>query len=126
MSSRPSIAPRVWRPPAAPVRTTPAGVSVRTVRLPGSGPEDVLVDDDGSVLTGLADGRILRVAPDGRTISPLAGPGGRPLGLEWLPDRTVLVCDARRGLLHIDAAGNVHELATEAEGRRFLFCNNAA
>ena len=95
------------------------------MRLPGSGPEDVLVDADGSVLCGLVDGRILRVYPTG-VVSTVADTGGRPLGLEWLPDRTLLVCDARRGLLRIDAAGNVATLATEASGKPFVFCNNAA
>jgi sugar lactone lactonase YvrE len=125
MSRRSAIAPQVWQPPAARPRTTPAPLSLRTVRLPGEGPEDVLIDDDGCVLCGLLDGRILRVTPDGRTISTIADTGGRPLGLEWLPDHTLLVCDARRGLLQVDASGNVHVLATEADGKPFVFCNNA-
>src|SRR5262245_28531431 len=125
MSRRSAIAPQVWKPPAAAPRTTPAPLSIRTVQLPGEGPEDVLIDDDGSVLCGLLDGRILRVTPDGRTITTIADTGGRPLGLEWLPERTLLVCDARRGLLHVDASGNVQVLATEAGGKPFVFCNNA-
>jgi sugar lactone lactonase YvrE len=125
MSRWSAIAPQVWKPPAAAPRTTPAPLSIRTVRLPGDGPEDVLVDDDGSVLCGLLDGRVLRVTPDGGTIGTVANTGGRPLGLEWLPDHTLLVCDARRGLLQVDASGNVHELATEADGKPFVFCNNA-
>jgi sugar lactone lactonase YvrE len=101
-------------------------VDATVVRLTGSGPEDVLVDTDGSVLTGLLDGRILRVGPDGRTISAVADTGGRPLGLEWLPDRSIVVCDARRGLLQIDASGNVTVLVGEVDGRPMKFCNNAA
>jgi sugar lactone lactonase YvrE len=125
MSRRSAIAPQVWKPPAAVPRTTPAPLSIRTVRLPGEGPEDVLVDEDGSVLCGLLDGRILRITPDGRTISTVADTGGRPLGLEWLPDHSLLVCDARRGLLQVDASGNVNVLATEAAGKPLVFCNNA-
>ena len=125
MRTRSSISPQVWKPPAALPAGSPEPIVVRTQRLPGSGPEDVLVDEDGSVLCGLLDGRILRVRPTG-VISTVADTGGRPLGLEWLPDRTVLVCDARRGLLQVDAAGNVRTLATEAAGRPFVFCNNAA
>lgn len=120
------IAPRIWKPPPPARRTTPEPLSVRTIRLPGSGPEDVLFDDDGSVLCGLVDGRILRVTPDGRSITTIADTGGRPLGLEWLPDHTLLVCDAERGLLQVDASGNVQVLATEADGKPFVFCNNAA
>ncbi|GAA1568578.1 SMP-30/gluconolactonase/LRE family protein [Kribbella sancticallisti] len=96
-----------------------------TVALPGSGPEDALIDEDGSVLTGLLDGRILRVSADGRTISTLADTGGRPLGLEWLPDGKVLVCDANRGLLTLDQDGHVATLLGEIDGRPMRFCNNA-
>lgn len=126
MSPRSRIEPVVWTPPGPSPDTHPSPLRVRTVRLPGSGPEDVLVDDDGTVLTGLLDGRILRVSPDGATISTVADTGGRPLGLEWLPDHTLLVCDAKRGLLQIDAGGTIHELVTEADGSRLRICNNAA
>lgn len=125
MAAKSSIAPEVWKPPVPTGARTPDPITVRTLRLPGSGPEDVLVDGDGSVLCGLLDGRILRVRPTG-VVSTVADTGGRPLGLEWLPDRTILVCDARRGLLQVDAAGNVRSLATEAAGTPFVFCNNAA
>lgn len=94
--------------------------------MPGDGPEDVLVDADGNVLTGLLDGRILRVSADGRTITTLADTGGRPLGLEWLPDGAVLVCDANRGLLTLDAEGRIDTLVAEIDGRPMRFCNNAA
>jgi sugar lactone lactonase YvrE len=120
------LEPRVWTPPpkAAPAPVT--RVDVQVVRLPGSGPEDVLVDDDGSVLTGMLDGRILRVGADLRTITTVADTGGRPLGLERLPDGSLLVCDAQRGLLRVDGEGAIEELVTEADGRRLVFCNNAA
>jgi sugar lactone lactonase YvrE len=98
---------------------------VEVVALPGEGPEDVLIDEDGSVLTGLLDGRILRVSADGRTISTLADTGGRPLGLEWLPDGKVLICDANRGLLTLDKDNRVATLLGEIDGRPMRFCNNA-
>lgn len=96
------------------------------VVLPGEGPEDVLIDDDGSVLTGLHDGRILRVSADGRTITTIADTGGRPLGLEWLPDGKVLVCDANRGLLTLDQEDRVATLLAAIDDRPMRFCNNAA
>lgn len=93
--------------------------------MPGQGPEDVLVDEDGSVLTGLLDGRILRISADGRTITTVADTGGRPLGLEWLPDGKLLVCDAGRGLLTVDKDGRIDTLLAEIDGRPMKFCNNA-
>jgi len=126
----PRIAPVAWRSSPAPARATATSSAtplptLERVTVPGTGPEDVLVLDDGSVLTGLADGRILRVAPD-RGQSVIADTGGRPLGLERYGD-DVLVCDARRGLLLVDPrTGSVGELVTHVEGLRMLFCNNAA
>ena len=75
-----SIAPVRWTPPPAPPVRHPKTVDVEVVALPGQGPEDTLIDDDGSVLTGLLDGRILRVSADGKTITtsptPAAGRSG--------------------------------------------------
>lgn len=122
---RSSIAPVRWTPPPASPRREPTSIEVETVALPGKGPEDTLIDDDGSVLTGLYDGRILRVSADGKTITTLADTGGRPLGLEWLPDGKVLVCDANRGLLTLDKDGRIATLLSDVEGRPMRFCNNA-
>lgn len=126
MASRSSIAPVRWTPPPPPPGRRPRPLTVDVVALPGQGPEDVLIDADGSVLTGLSDGRILRISADRRTITTVADTGGRPLGLEWLPDGRVLVCDARRGLLTIDRDGRIETLLSAVDGRSMKFCNNAA
>jgi sugar lactone lactonase YvrE len=95
--------------------------------VPGHGAEDVVVDADGWVLTGTDDGVVWRVRPDGGRIDRVGDTGGRPLGLELLPDGRVLVCDARRGLLALDPrSGSVEELTTLVHGQRMEFCNNAA
>ncbi|MCW2804430.1 MAG: hypothetical protein QOF52_770 [Propionibacteriaceae bacterium] len=130
--ARPPIAPVRWQPPTAPARSrqsrsTPPLPALRLLDIVGRGPEDVLVDDTGRVLTGVADGRILRLAPDNRLVEVLADTGGRPLGLEWLPDGGLLVCDAHRGLLRVDLdTGVVAALVSEVDGRPMTFCNNAA
>jgi sugar lactone lactonase YvrE len=78
------------------------------------------------VLTGLVDGRVLQVSRDGQVVE-VARTGGRPLGLEWLPDGRVLVCDAVRGLLALEpSSGRFEVLADSVDGERFAFCNNAA
>ena len=101
------------------------------IAVDGPGAEDVLVALDGphegSALTGTADGVLHRVSADGRTVEKVADTGGRPLGLEWMPDGRVLVCDAHRGLLTVDLRdGVVETLVTEVDGRPMVFCNNAA
>lgn len=129
----PAIRPVSWQPPPIPAR---AGQPSGEVPLPplrvhdvgGTGPEDVLVDPaDGSVLTGVADGRILRLHPETGRVRLVANTGGRPLGLEWLPDGRLLVCDSDLGLLAVDVVRrDVEPLVVEAAGRPLRFCNNAA
>jgi sugar lactone lactonase YvrE len=93
----------------------------------GHGPEDVVVDAEGRSYTGVDDGRILRLSPDGRHIDVIADTGGRPLGLELYGDDELLICDARAGLLVVPlAGGSPSVLATSALGLDFVFCNNAA
>jgi streptogramin lyase len=93
----------------------------RVIAVPGHGAEDVVVAPGGSVFTGSEDGVIHRVASDGR-VTAVANTGGRPLGIELLPDGRLLVCDARRGLLAVDpSSGAIEDLAGSMR-----FCNNAA
>lgn len=105
----------------------------RYVAIGGRGPEDVVADARGRVLTGVEDGRILRLdgladsseSRAGVRVEVLAETGGRPLGLELLPDDALLVCDAERGLLRVDLTdGTVRVLADSAAGERLRFCSN--
>ena len=95
--------------------------------VPGHGAEDVLVGPDGEVYTGTEDGTVWRVRDAGARLERVGSTGGRPLGLELLPDGRLLVCDARLGLLAMDPdTGAVEELTRLVHGRRMVFCNNAA
>ena len=97
------------------------------IPVPGHGAEDVVVDAEGSVLTGTEDGAVWRVRSDGRRLDLVGNTGGRALGLELLPDGRLLVCDAKRGLLAMDlGTGKVEVLTELVNGRRMVFCNNAA
>ncbi|MEU6684545.1 SMP-30/gluconolactonase/LRE family protein [Streptomyces sp. NPDC046832] len=95
----------------------------------GPGPEDVVADPRGRVLTGVADGRILRLEGLGDRVAArvevIAETGGRPLGLELLPDGDLLVCDATRGLLRVGTGdGTVRVLADSVAGEPLRFCSN--
>ena len=97
--------------------------------LPGGvGPEDVVVDADGGVITGADDGRIWRWRSGLETPPDLvADTGGRPLGIEVDPrDGSLVVCDADRGLLRVTPGGAVTVLADTAAGRPIVMCDNAA
>lgn len=100
---------------------------MRRLPVSGHGPEDVLVDANGHVYTGLADGRILRLDADSGEERLIAHTGGRPLGLEWLPDGRLLVCDANLGLLAVNPeTGEISTLVAAIDGIPLRFCNNAA
>lgn len=95
--------------------------------VPGAGTEDVVVDPSGLVYTGTEDGAIFRLRPDGSRVDRVGHTGGRPLGLELLPDGRLLVCDAQHGLLALDPAdGGIEPLLDTVSGTRMVFCNNAA
>jgi sugar lactone lactonase YvrE len=99
--------------------------------VPGPGAEDVVVAPDGHVYTGTEDGSIFRLSPDGQRVDRVAHTGGRPLGLELLPDGDLLVCDAHRGLMVVHPAedgtgGRVESLVSLVDGVPMRFCNNAA
>jgi sugar lactone lactonase YvrE len=128
--SRPSIAPVVWSPPSAPARSkqqasSPPMPEPDLVAVGGTGPEDVVVDGDGQVFTGVEDGRILRLTDGG--VTTVAETGGRPLGVELAGDGRLVVCDAYRGLLLVDpATGDVRTLVEQLDGTPLRLCNNSA
>lgn len=124
---KPAIAPRRWTPPRKVKRGPAAKRELRVVKVPGYGTEDVLVDDFGRVITGLHDGRILRISGDGGAVEELANTGGRPLGIEFDARWNLVVCDSQKGLIHVDlTTGEVGSLVTEVGGQPILVCNNAA
>ncbi len=130
--AKPPIEPRRWAPPRSPGRRgawreNAALAGLELLPIPGAGPEDVAILPDGDLVTGLLDGRICRLTPDGRRIEIVADTGGRPLGIEVRDDGRLVVCDAARGLLLVDpTSGAVDVLADRYEGRPFRFTNNAA
>ncbi len=101
--------------------------TVTVIPVPAMGAEDVVVAADGVVYTGTEDGSVFAVRPDGGHVRLVADTGGRPLGIELLADGRLLVADAHRGLLAVDPAGGaVEPLLDSVNGRRMVFCNNAA
>ncbi|WP_082960500.1 MULTISPECIES: SMP-30/gluconolactonase/LRE family protein [unclassified Mycobacterium] len=118
-----------WTPPPAPPeqgrtdRTAPFAI---TRRFPtgGEGPEDVIFDRDGLVLTGLADGSIVRIDPATGRRTLVGRTGGRPLGLQPGRDGSVLICDHDRGLLRMSPDGGVRVLVDHVAGAPLRFASN--
>lgn len=124
--------PQVWQPEPitdfdAPYDGTGLLDGVEHIGVPGPGPEDPLLDDEGRLHVGVEDGRILRRELDDGRWTVLADTRGRPLGMEWLPDGDLLVCDAAVGLLRVPRdGGSVQVLVSHVDGARLVLCNNAA
>ena len=116
----PNIEPAPYAPPIAPkiegaLRENSALSSVKLLaegKL--NGPEDIAVDNNGTVYTGLEDGRIVKISPDGEVVT-FAETGGRPLGLQWGPRGDLIVADGGRGLLAVNLEGEVTVLVPRAE-----------
>lgn len=97
------------------------------IALSGTGPEDVVLGQDGALYTGVQDGRILAVDLETRAVQQVAQVEGRPLGLHALPDGRLLICDAHHGLLRLDpVTGHLETLLTEVDGEPLRCCSNAA
>lgn len=126
------VEPVAWTPPPAPSLT--AGLYAENQRLKGvakigpsdiDGPEALLLEDD-YLITGLHDGRLIRSSLDGSQRKVLADTGGRPLGLARHPSGLLVIADAVKGLLSLDAQGRVIALTTEANGLAFGFTDDVA
>ncbi len=82
----------------------------------GIGPEAIAVDSKtGEVATGFSDGHIRLVAGVSapRTIGSTYGV---PLGVGFLGDASIVVADAKRGLVRVDRKGRVSVLSRMSDG----------
>ena len=116
----PDVEPAPYAPPVAPkmegaLRKNSALSGVQLLAKGKlNGPEDIAVDNDGTVYTGLEDGRIVKISPEG-DVKSFAETGGRPLGLQWGPRGDLIVADGVRGLLSVNPKGEVTVLVPRAE-----------
>jgi sugar lactone lactonase YvrE len=91
----------------------------------GVGPEHIACGPDGKLYTGMLNGDILRMNPEGGEREIVANTGGRVLGLTFDARGRIIAADALRGLLAVERDGTVHELATHCAGEPILFANSA-
>ena len=122
---KPPIDPVRWNPP--PVDPLPEfpPAELTIVPVPGNAPEDVVVDAEGAIWTGVDDGKIVRISPDSGATTVVGDTGGRPLGLGVARDGRLLVCDSPRGLLAMDTeTGTFETLVDEVDNRQLRFCSN--
>ncbi|HET6733766.1 SMP-30/gluconolactonase/LRE family protein, partial [Mycobacterium sp.] len=122
---KPPVDPVRWQPPSVDPLPEFGPAELTVVPVPGNAPEDVVVDGDGQIWTGVDDGRIVRISQEGGEPSVVADTGGRPLGLAVARDGRLLICNSPGGLLALDpSSGKVETLVEEVDGRRLQFCSN--
>ena len=124
MTDKPKVDPVRWQPP--PVRPLPefGPAELTVVPMPGDAPEDIVVDADGALWTGLADGRIVRIEPGGAT-RVVGQTAGRPLGMTVARDGRLLICTSPGGLVAMDrASGHTEVLVESVNFRPLNFCSN--
>ena len=126
---RSPIDPVAWTPPVKPElhgALAPNLALRQAERLAEGqvdGPEDVDLDNDGTIYCGVADGRILQFAP-GDEPGTFADTGGRPLGLDFDAAGVLWVADSELGLLSIGADGTVTVRSTEVDGTPIGFADD--
>ncbi len=111
--------PAPWVPPPV-LPPPPLNDALKNVEWLGKdlpGPEAITFDTQGRLVTGLKDGRIVRITPTGR--ETLGNTGGRVLGLKYASDGVLYICDKTGGLMSLGTDG---KLATLADG--FLFADD--
>jgi hypothetical protein len=119
-----------WAPAPNPGLTGPSARSVGFTALQavapdlGDGPEAETPGPGGFLYTGLQDGWIVRVRPDGQGPAERVGPtGGRPLGMQFDANGHLIVADGFRGLLSMAPDRTLTVPVEAVDGQRLLFPN---
>ena len=123
------IDPRAWEPSPAMPMTGPFALNQRLAAVEWwakqlIGPEAITIDAKGRVVSGLRDGRVVRLEVGSDAPEVLVDTGGRPLGLAYHPDGRLIICDAHKGLLALDSNGELQTLATGEGGVPFAFADD--
>jgi sugar lactone lactonase YvrE len=122
-----SISPAAWTPPlsqSGQYQSNSRLAGTQRLDIGGFAPEDIALDAQGRIYGGLADGRIVRLQPDGSHPASFSNTHGRPLGLIFDQAGNLIVADAIKGLLAVDPDGAVAVLSVEANGVPFRCPND--
>ncbi|MBU2917194.1 SMP-30/gluconolactonase/LRE family protein [Psychrosphaera sp. F3M07] len=128
-----SIHPIIWQPTENPKlsgvfsKNTKLDKSQLILQNLGSGPEDIVLSENGRFYTGFADGRIISFIIDQNKHSDvhlLTNTGGRPLGMKFTNTGELIVADAVKGLLSISMAGEISVLVNMVDGIKMKFVDH--
>ncbi|MDH5228203.1 MAG: SMP-30/gluconolactonase/LRE family protein [Gammaproteobacteria bacterium] len=123
------IKPVAWQAPASAGYTGAHASNERLAQArlvsiaPEVGPEHIEFGPDGMLYTGTLSGAVLRLDPAGGSPQVVTRTAGRPLGLAFDANGQLLIADAMRGLLAVDAAGTARVLTDSVDGTPILFAD---
>ena len=122
------IDPVAWNPPTPDTSGiySENNELAKIERLPinSFAPEDVAIDSQGRIYTGVLDGHIYRLQADGTRPEVFSLTYGRPLGLKFDANGNLIVADAVKGLLSIAPDGSITTLSNQADGVAFQCTND--
>lgn len=125
-----AIEPLAWQAPTAPNYSPPFSVNSKLgkydiMTLDGNtGPEGVLVDQQGTVYATTDQGWIVRWNKGQTEGTKWIKLPGRPLGIAQGQNNDFWAADAFEGLFHIAADGTITKRLTEVEGSPILYAND--
>jgi sugar lactone lactonase YvrE len=123
------FAPAAWNPSASPHNTPPYTVNNLLKNIErldisnGKGPETVIEGPDGALYTGLTNGSIIRMTPDGEE-SLYSTVYTRPLGLAFDQQGVLYVANSEYGLVAVATDGSFKVVAEGLDEGRFVFIND--
>ncbi len=79
-------------------------VQQHVLKLPGKGPEDMVVDKKGNIYAGLENGNIVKINLKHKTVNALVKVPGRPLGLAFLNANNLLIAVVNKGVFELNLA----------------------
>jgi len=122
------IDPVAWNPPAPDTSGVYAEnnelARIERLSVNSFAPEDVAIDSQGRIYTGVLDGHIYRMQADGTRPEVFSQTYGRPLGMKFDQHGNLIVADAVKGLLSIAADGSITILSNQADGVPFNCTND--
>ena len=87
------------------------------------GPEDLALGKEGKVYFSLLSGDIKFIDTDGK-VHPWVNTGGRPLGIEFDFQGSLIVADAFEGLLQITPEGKISKLVTHVDNIKVNYADD--
>lgn len=124
------IEPVAWNAPQAPELSGQYAANDKLASVErlaqgvATGPEDVAVDELGRIYGAFEDGKIRRFDSDGSNLEVFADTQGRPLGLAWSSDGSLVIADAIKGLLAARTDGSLRKLADTVNDKPFGFADD--